>query len=180
MFVLCIEILSLTLQNSKVIPYQTNLGNSKLNDTYADDLTLYLKYFPLERHNKTNIKRALDCFQTFSVWSGLRINKNKTYVTVFGKKIPDPPYVGELGLKFCDSFTLLGVIFDPTLENMQVNYDEGVRKMEIVANDWKYKYLTIFGKLTVIKTFMLATLSHIATVLPTPPRCFVKKLRKLC
>ena len=79
-------ILSLTLQNSKVIPYETLQGNQKLNDTYADDLTLYLKYFPLERHNKKNIKRALDCFDIFSEWSGLNINKNKTYVQFLGKR----------------------------------------------------------------------------------------------
>ena len=171
---------TLTLQNSKVIPYETRQGNSKLNDTYADDLTLYLKYFPLEKHNKRNIKRALDCFDSFSNWSGLKINKKKTYVTIFGgKKVPKPPFVGELGLNYCDSFTLLGVVFDPTLSCMRTNYDEGLRKMEIVANDWRYKYLTIFGKITVIKTFMLSTLSHIATILPTPPISYCKRFEEV-
>ena len=47
LFVLCIEILALTLKNSKVTPYETKKGNKKLNDTYADDLTLFLKLFPL-------------------------------------------------------------------------------------------------------------------------------------
>ena len=44
---------------------------------------------------------------------------------------------------------------------------------------WRHKYLTIFCKITVIKTFMLRTLSHIATVLPTPPKSYYKKFEKI-
>ena len=62
---------------------------------------------------------------------------------------------------------------------MMTNFDKGLRKLEIVANDWHHKCLTIFGKITVIKTFMLSTLSHIGTVFPTPPKLYCKKLKKI-
>ena len=78
---LCIEFLALTIKNSKATPYETIKGNKKLNDTYADDLTLFLKLFPQDpQKTKTNIKYALDCFDKFYSWSGLKINKNKTYM----------------------------------------------------------------------------------------------------
>ena len=94
LFVLCIEILALTIQNSKVIPYETKKGNKKLNDTYADDLTLYLKYLPHnDKANKNNIKHALDCFTLFSKWLGQNINKGKTYVTIFGQNTPEPSFI---------------------------------------------------------------------------------------
>ena len=173
-------ILSLSLQNSKTIPYETTGGNKKLNDTYADDLTLYLKYFPFDdKANKRNIKHALDCFTSFSEWSGLNINKKKTYVLVFGQIVSNPSFVTELGLNNCDKFTLLGVTYDPTLNGIMSNFDEGLQKFERVANDWRHKYLTIFGKITIIKTFMLSTLSHIATVLPTPPKLYCKKFESI-
>ena len=35
-------------------------------------------------------------------------------------------------------------------------------------NNWMYKGLVIFGKITIMKTFVLGKISHIATVLPTP------------
>ena len=73
--------------------------------------------------------------------------------------MPKPPFVSELGLNYCDSFTLLGVVFDPTLSCMNANYDEGLRKMEVF----------------VIKTFMLSTLSHIATIIPTPLVSYCKR-----
>ena len=62
---------------------------------------------------------------------------------------------------------------------MLSNYEEGLRKLEIVTNVWRHKYLTIFGKITVIKTFMLSTLSHIAAILPTPPKVFCKKFESI-
>ena len=52
LFVLCIEVLSLTIQNSKTIPYKTKQGNTKLDDTYADDLPPYLKYFSKDEKKK--------------------------------------------------------------------------------------------------------------------------------
>ena len=90
-FVLCIEVLSLTIQNSKTIPYKIIGGSTKLNDTDADDLPLYLKSFPLnEKENKNNVKYALDCFNIFSTWSGLNINKKKP-TSIFSDKMCQNP-----------------------------------------------------------------------------------------
>jgi hypothetical protein len=109
----------------------------------------------------------------------LNINKNKTYVNIFGEKAPEPAFIKELNLKYSNSFTLLGITYDSTLQNMMTNYDEGIKKLELVANDWKHKYLTICGKITVVKTFMLSILSHVATVLPTPNSRYCKKIEKI-
>ena len=62
---------------------------------------------------------------------------------------------------------------------MMGNYNEGIRKLETVVNDWRHKYLTIFGKITVVKTFMLSVLSHVATILPTPPKKYCKKIETI-
>ncbi len=37
----------------------------------------------------------------------------------------------------------------------------------------------ICDKITVVKTFMLSVLSHVATVLPTPPNSYCKKSEKI-
>ena len=54
LFVLCLEILALTIQNSKFTPYETIKGNKKLNETFADDLPLFLKLFPHDPQKKQN------------------------------------------------------------------------------------------------------------------------------
>ena len=42
LFILCVKILALALQNSKAKPYQTRKNNSHLQEQYADDLTIFL------------------------------------------------------------------------------------------------------------------------------------------
>ena len=94
-----------------------------------------------------NVKHALDCFNLFSTWSGLNINKNKTYVIIFGQDIPEPPFIKELGLKFCSKFSLLGITYDSTLSFMMTNFDDMLWKLEIVVNDWQHKYLKSLKKI---------------------------------
>ena len=121
----------------------------------------------------------MECLNKFSTWSGLNINKNKTYVNIFGQQSPEPPYVKELGLRYCNDFKLLGIKYDSSLSSMMCNYDEGIRKFETVVHDRRHKYLTIFGKITVVKTFMLSVLSHVATVIPTPSEKYCKKIETI-
>ena len=117
------------------------------------------------------------CFDKFDKWSGLKININKTYLTVFGFKTVEPPFVNELSLKWCNSFTLLGIVFDPELKEIGYNYEVGLGKLEEVANDWRHKYFKFLGKITVIKTFMFSRLSRIATILPTPSKTVSKRFK---
>ena len=58
LFILFNEILALTLKNSKITPYETTKGNKKLNDTYADDITI-LKTFPTSKKQLQICPRAL-------------------------------------------------------------------------------------------------------------------------
>ena len=44
LFILCFEILALSLKNAKAKPYKTKKGNSHLQEQYADDLTIFLEY----------------------------------------------------------------------------------------------------------------------------------------
>ncbi len=70
-----------------MIPYHTKAGLNLLNDTYADDLTVYLKYRRYDQDfNTRNAGALLDCLETFEKWSGLKVNQGKTQVAIFGGK----------------------------------------------------------------------------------------------
>ena len=105
--------------------------------------------------------------------------KNKTYINIFGKDIPELPFVKELGLNFYTKFTLLGITCDSTLSFMLFNFDEGLRKLEIVANDWWHKYLTICGKIKVVKTFMFSVSVMLLLFSSHHPKFAVKSFKKL-
>ena len=62
---------------------------------------------------------------------------------------------------------------------MHTNYDKGLEDIKKIANCWLYKYLTIFGKITVVKTYILSKISHIASVLPPPPLKTCKMFDKI-
>ena len=75
-----------------------------------------------------------------------------------------------------EKFTLLGVNFDNALENMEDNFLAKICNIENVLSNWTYRYLTPFGKITIIKTLGLSKLSHTALVIANPSKDMVKKV----
>ena len=59
---------------------------------------------------------------------------------------------------------------------MDKNYDKAVESIRRELNSWKYRYLTIFGKITVIKMLCLPKLNHIVSVVPNPSLAHIKLL----
>ena len=102
--------------------------------------------------NKENVRTDLEVINRFYEWSGLKVNLGKTHVTIFGREYKKPGFVEELGVKWCSEFKLLVIQFDVTLTNMQRNFEIGIEKVKKELHSWKSRFLTVFGKLTVIKT----------------------------
>ena len=67
-----------------------------------------------------------------------------------------------------DRVKLLGIYFDSTLSKMHVNYENAIESVRKVIKSWKFRFLTIFGKVTVIKTMCIPKLNHIAVIVPNP------------
>ena len=59
---------------------------------------------------------------------------------------------------------------------MQINYQKGLESIRKELFSWKYRHLTIFGKLVVIKTLCLPKLTHVVTVVPNPCSTFITEL----
>ena len=91
----------------------------------------------------------------------------KTNLTVFGNLVNRPSFIDELCIKWCVEFKLLGIHFDSTLEKMHINYDLALEAVRKEINSWKYRFLTIYGKVTVIKNLCIPKLNHIITVVPS-------------
>ena len=168
LFILCIEVLAIAFKaEGKIKAYQITAQLKHLLDQYADDLTMYLEWSDSYEQNFRNINAVLDVLEEFQSLSGLKANRDKTMLTVFGNKEDDSLLCEDLGIKWVTSFKLLGIHFDQTLENMEVNYENAIKKVKAVANSWKNIYVSIYGKVCVVKTLMLPKLTHFATVLPT-------------
>ena len=59
---------------------------------------------------------------------------------------------------------------------MHVNYEKAIESVRREINSWKFCFLTIFGKVTVIKTMCIPKLNHIAVVVPSPSCTLIRAL----
>ena len=59
---------------------------------------------------------------------------------------------------------------DILIENMSNNFEDKIDKVDKMLSNWSYRYLTPFGKVTVVKSLGLSKLSHVALVIPNPTK----------
>ena len=143
-------------------------------EIYADDLTIFL-----EPHD-ANLRNVLNILTDFYKLSGLKISVSKTKAIWFGTEHDsDRRLCPDLELKWVKTFTLLGINFDNGLTNMSSNFDEKIDAIENMLSNWSYRYLTPFGKVTVVKSLGLSKLSHVALVIPNPKKDMIKRIETI-
>ena len=59
---------------------------------------------------------------------------------------------------------------------MYINYDKAIESIRREINSWKFRFLTFFYKVTVIKTLCLPKLNHVVAVVPNPSVAHFKLL----
>ena len=81
----------------------------------------------------------------------------------------------------CAHFDLLGIKFSNNLlDLLEINYEKKICEIKNLINIWQKLYLTPIGKVTVIKTFILAKLNHLFLGLPNPTAQLLKRIEDLC
>ena len=195
LFILCIEILAHKLRTDKHVKgfelgeegegdeeeedreEAVDNDNRKLRhllEIYADDLTVFLNPSP------ENLRNVITILNSFFKLSGLKVSASKTKAVWFGSEsFTNEILCPDLGLKWVKKFNLLGIEFDNALESMNDNFNNKIATMEKLINNWNYRYLTPFGKITVIKSLCLSKLSHLALVLPNPTNDMIKRVENM-
>ena len=149
-------------------------GNISEMEIYADDLTIFLE--PCRQ----NLRTVVSHLGNFYKLSGLKISVSKTKAIWFGSEHnSDLNLCPDLNLKWVKTFTLLGITFNNNLENMQCNFVDKIEKIDKMLSNWSYRYLTPFGKVTIVKTLGLSKLSHVALVSPNPTKEMVKQIETI-
>ena len=158
LFILCVEILSIKISREVT---GIKIGNVTVKRTlYADDLTIFINY------DGDELRDVIMILNDFFFISGLKINFSKTQCVKIGDAQNDPNLCDDLGLTWEQSFKLLGIHLDASLNDLDCNYDIAVTKILNVIKNWRYRYLTIYGKTTIVKTLLLSKISHLNLVLP--------------
>ena len=142
---------------------------------YADDTTLFLD------GSCSSFDAALNILEIFGSISGLNVNKDKTKLVWIGKKKHCKDKLKKSGFQWgCTQFDLLGLTFSVNLSEMiDLNFKAKILEIKELIKIWNKRYLTPLGKITVIKTFLLAKLNHLFLTLPNPGKAFIGELNDL-
>ena len=149
LFILVLEIVFNLIKQNKDIHGLTFFDHTFLYTAYADDTTFFLK-------DKESVKKVMNVFDTFSIYSGLKLNKSKCKIAGIG--ILKGVSMELCGMECIDltknSVKILGIHFsyNKKIENEE-NFIKLIKKIENVLKIWRIRNLTVQGKITIFKTY---------------------------
>ena len=125
---------------------------------FADDMTCVLK-------DKTSYRNLFRILNTFGECSGLKVNDEKTEIMPLGENIlqeNDFPTHST-----CEIIKMLGIYFgyDDTQRN-DLNLSQTLKSIKESINVWKWRRLSLLGRIQIVKTFTSPKLMFRASVIP--------------
>ena len=174
LFILCTELLAVNVSQSNLfegIEVKDKDKSEKIKiSQYADDSTLYLSKIE-------NLVGALSIVESFSNVSGLKLNLKKTEGLCMGSLIGQNIIFPEITWS-TTPLRYLGIyIGHNKIENDVRNWEDKLEKMQKLLDVWRLRNLTLFGKITIVKTLAIPSLIFTATFL-IPPDGFIEKINK--
>ena len=175
LFILSVEILAEAIRNKKEIKgikiYNTEVKVSQ----YADDTTLILD------GTEESVRASLLLIEAFGNISGLRLNNEKTEALWIGSKrncnlklCPEKKFKWQKG-----KVKALGVWLSTDHQlTLSLNYNEKLAKIQTILGCWKFRRLSLIGKITVLKSLVASQLVYILTPLQTNHQA-IKEINKL-
>lgn len=135
------------------------IGESRV-EAYADDTTIGIE------RNESNLRALIKIINDFQRLSGLAANLDKTHVIPVGP-IDDPSIelCTDLKLHWTSSFCLLGFTIDNKLENLHINAEKKLLKVQSLIVTWERRNLTTSGRVHIAKSLLLSQLVYCMQVL---------------
>ena len=171
LFVVGVETLAIAVRENTLIKGITIGKDETKLLQYADDTTAVL--------SDVNSARILfKLLNDFKKLSGLAINPSKTEgmwigssrgnkIKPFGIKWPNEP-IKALGVYYS---------YDPKLL-LEKNFIEKLDTIKKLINIWSSRGLSLYGKVTIIKSLIIPKLVYVSSLLPTPKEV-IKELNQL-
>ncbi len=162
-------------QNTEIKGYRMRRGKDEREvkiSQYADDGTLFLS-------DELQIEAAIKAIDEFAELSGTRLNISKTVRMFLGI---DKNRTGSVcGIHFPGSpIKCLGIYvgYDRRLCE-ESNWQNKLDSVSRLLRSWKVRKITLFGKVTVLKSSVLPKLSHVAEKYNNTRGCYQKDKRRI-
>ena len=151
-FILGVEILAQKIiQDNKIkgiIPFKTSKPLKVCQ--YADDTSLFLQ-------DMCDMKQVFSHLNSFSKFSGLTLNINKSYAMSMNGSHFDTE---STKVKFQNRIKILGIIFSNTscASEIEENWTLRIENIKRILSRWSRRDISIIGKIHIVKTFGLSQL----------------------
>ena len=167
LFIIAAELLAITMRSRTDIQ-GLKIGREEFKMVqYADDLTLFVPDLECAQ-------RIFHLFDQFEACSGLKVDYTKTEAMWIGSSRNNTE--APLGLKWVNSVKALGIVFTyKESEQLQKNFYDKLKDIRLQTRLWRCRGLSLFGKVTIIKSFLLPKMLYVFSVLPTS-QDFIKQL----
>ena len=170
LFIIAAEILTVTIRSRQDIQ-GIMIGQEEFKLVqYADDLTLFVP-------NIECVELILQLLDRFTICSGLKVNHTKTEAMWIGSCRQNT--ATPLGLRWSKCVKALGIVFTYNdTDQLQKNFYDKLKDIRIQIRLWNCRGLSLFGKVTIIKSLLLPKMLYVFSVLTTPEE-FIKQLNTI-
>ena len=160
LFIIVLEILAINIRSCESIQGIKVDGEEIKLGIFADDLTAFLL-------NDFSLLKFLELLEKFGECSGLKINNDKSEILVLGD-CTNPSLNHNLftALKVKTSVKILGIHF--TYDNrvkQKLNSDALISSIKEKLKIWRWRDLTIIGKIQIVKTFIIPIFLYRASMI---------------
>ena len=150
------------INSPDVFRYESNRETGR-NEGLADDNTT------ITILDIRCLSRIKTCLSDFSAISGLCCNFEKSVLVPINQPTQAELHsLQELGFTVSDSFKLLGLTINSSLNNNGEIYEEILNKIRSLILFWERFRLSLPGRLTIMKTYLISQLNYIGSFLPAP------------
>ena len=160
LFIIVLEILAISIRSCKSIQGIKVDGKEIKLGLFADDLTAFLL-------NDLSLLKFLEVLESFGECSGLKINTDKSEIMVLGD-CTNTSLNHNLftTLKVKSSVKILGIHF--TYDNrvkQKLNFDALINSIKEKLKIWRWRDLTIIGRIQIVKTFVIPIFLYRASMI---------------
>ena len=155
LFIIVLEVLAVSIRKNKDIQGIVVDGIEIKLELFADDLTVFLR-------NDWSLRHLLALISKFGICSGLVINFDKTEMFILGNSVMAPAQDQSImNINVKRAVKILGVYFtyDSRLRH-KLNFKEIIDAVKTKLQLWKWRNLTIIGRIQIVKTFVIPLIMY--------------------
>lgn len=174
---MAIEILAVKIRSNNNIKGLEFQGLNTKISMYADDTSF------LPSPDNTCLQNLIKDLDDFSNLSGLKPNYDKCHILKLGPlKNTDFSLQCDLPIKWIDGLiNVLGIHIPENMNEIStLNFNNKLSKITKILQPWKGKYLTIYGKITLINSLIISQFTYYLWHYQLQENHFSKHMNRRC